>query len=433
VRGIAKPLHIWRVRAYHAHSMARRVVITGMSMITPLGAGLERTWDGLLEGRSATARLTRLDASRFKACAAGEVRDFEPGKWIEPKALRRMGRFTQFAIVAARNAWSDAGLALTDEQHLRAGCVLGNASGGIPEIEAGKEILTREGPSRLSPHMMPQITSNQAPGQVAIDLGLRGPISCVVTACSSGNNAIGMAARFIRDAQADVMVSGGTEASLAELCYGALDRVGAISREVEDPGSACRPFDLNRGGMVPAEGAGILVLEEESCARRRGARIYAEVLGCGNSCDAFHTLAPAPDGSGVMRCIVAALRDAGIDPAQVSYINAHGTGTKLNDEAETIGVKAALGHCASAVPVSSTKSMLGHMLGGSGGAEAVISALAISRGAIPPTINYETPDPACDLDYVPNTARETPVAVALSNSFGFGGTNATLILGRYSG
>jgi 3-oxoacyl-[acyl-carrier-protein] synthase II len=411
--------------------MARRVVITGMSMITPLGVGLEETWDGLIAGRSGTARLTRLDASRFKACAAGEVRDFEPEKWIEPKTLRRMGRFTQFAIIAARDAWRDAGLVLTDEQSLRAGCVLGNASGGIPEIEYYKEVLAKGGPSRLSPHLMPQITSNQAPGQVAIDLGLRGPISCVVTACSSGNNAIGTAARFIRDEQADVMVSGSTEACLAEICYGALDRVGAISREVDDPSSACRPFDLNRSGMVPAEGAGILVLEEENLARRRGARIYAEILGYGNSCDAFHTLAPAPDGSGVARCIRAALRDAGIDPAQVGYINAHGTATKLNDEAETIGIKAALGHHASKVPVSSTKSMLGHMLGGSGGAEAVISALVISRGSIPPTINYETPDPLCDLDCVPNTAREVPVAIALSNSFGFGGTNATLLLGRY--
>ncbi len=413
--------------------MVRRVVISGMSMITPLGLGLEETWAGLLEGRSGTARLKRLDASRFKACAAGEVRDFVPEKWIETKALRRMGRYTQFAIVAARRAWDDSGLVLSDEQSLRAGCVLGNASGGIPEIEVSKEILDAGGPSRLSPHLMPRITSNQAPGQVAIDLGLRGPISCVVTACSSGNNAIGTAARFIRDDQADVMVSGGTEACLAEICYGALDRVGAISREWDDPSSACRPFDLNRSGMVPAEGAGILVLEEESRARRRGARIYAEVLGYGNSCDAFHTLAPAPDGSGVARCIQAALRDAGIDPAQVGYINAHGTGTKLNDEAETIGVKAALAHHARKVPVSSTKSMLGHMLGGSGGAEAVISALVISSGAIPPTINYQTPDPACDLDYVPNTARETPVAIALSNSFGFGGTNATLVLGRYSG
>jgi 3-oxoacyl-[acyl-carrier-protein] synthase II len=413
--------------------MARRVVITGMSMITPLGVGLRESWDGLVEGLSATARMTRMEASRFKACAAGEVRDFLPEKWIDPKALRRMGRFTQFAIVAARSAWRDAGLALTDEQSLRAGCVLGNASGGIPEIESSKEILARAGPSRLSPHLMPQITSNQAPGQVAIDLGLRGPISCIVTACSSGNNAIGTSARFIRDDQADVMVSGGTEACLSEICYGALDRVGAISREWDDPSSACRPFDLNRTGMVPSEGAGILVLEEEGRARRRGARIYAEVLGCGNSCDAFHTLAPAPDGSGVMRCIKEALRDARIDPAQVGYINAHGTGTKLNDEAETLGIKAALAHHAREVPVSSTKSMLGHLLGGSGGAEAVISALVISSGAIPPTINYETPDPICDLDYVPNTARETPVAVALSNSFGFGGTNATLVLGRYSG
>jgi 3-oxoacyl-[acyl-carrier-protein] synthase II len=413
--------------------MARRVVITGMSMITPLGVGLQETWDGLLAGRSGTARTTRMDASRFKACAVGEVRDFLPEKWIERKALRGMGRFTQFAIVAARSAWRDAGLVLSDEQSLRAGCVLGNASGGIPEIERAKEVLDAAGPSRLSPHLMPRITSNQAPGQVAIDLGLRGPISCVVTACSSGNNAIGTAARFIRDEQADVMVSGGTEACLAEICYGALDRVGAISRELDDPGSACRPFDLNRSGMVPAEGAGILVLEEERRARRRGARIYAEVLGYGNSCDAFHTLAPAPDGSGVSRCIKEALRDASIHPAQVGYINAHGTATTLNDAAETLGIKAALAHHAKDVPVSSTKSMLGHLLGGSGGVEAIISALVISSGAIPPTINYETPDPACDLDYVPNTARETRVDVALSNSFGFGGTNATLVLGRYTG
>jgi 3-oxoacyl-[acyl-carrier-protein] synthase II len=402
-----------------------------MSMITPLGVGLEKTWDGLLEGRSGTSRLTRLDASRFHSCVAGEIRDFRPEDWIEPRPLRQMGRFTQFAIVAARMAWSDAGLELSEEQSLRAGCVLGNAICGLPEIEAAKELILDAGPSRISPHFMPQIIANQAPGQVAIELGLRGPLNCIVTACSSGNNAIGTAARLIRHGDADVVVSGSTEACLTDVCYAALDRVRVISGETDDSSRACRPFDLHRSGMVPAEGAGVLVLEEEQRARARGATIWAELLGYGSSCDAFHTLAPSPDGSGALRCMQAALRDARIEPAQLGYINAHGTATERNDAVETLAIKAALGAHAHRVPVSSTKSALGHMLGGSGGAEAVITALAISRGVIPPTINYETPDPACDLDYVPNTARQVRVSAALSNSFGFGGTNASIVLGEY--
>lgn len=402
-------------------------------MITPLGVGLEASWTGLLAGRSGIAAAHQLRGTRYAGRAAGEIPQFDPAIWIAPKRRRTMGRYSQLAVAAAHLAWRDAGIEISDGEALRAGCVLGVAAGGLPEIEAYKEALLDGRAKSVAYPLLPRMLPNQASGQVATALGLRGPVSCVSTACASGNNAIGTALHWIRCGDADLVVTGSTEACLSEICLADLDRMGVLSPETIRLDTACRPFDRARGGLVPAEGAGILVLEEEGRARRRGAHVYCELLGYGSSADAFHPVAPRRDGSGIATCIERALCDAHAIPERVAYVNAHGTGTVVGDEAETIGLKRAFGTHARRVAVSSTKSMLGHQLGGCGGVEAAIVALVVERGQIPPTINYETPDPVCDLDYVPNTARSVRVDLALSSAFGFGGTNAAIVVGRYAG
>jgi 3-oxoacyl-[acyl-carrier-protein] synthase II len=405
---------------------ARRVVVTGIGLVTPLGIGLEKTWKALCAGESGIARITRFDPTDYPTQIAGEVKDFDPAAFIEKKEIKKMDLFIHFAVGAAQLAAEDAGLKVTSENAERVGVYIGSGIGGLSSIETYHKVLQDKGPERVSPFFIPMTIINLASGQVAIRLGAKGPNSCAVTACATGNNCIGDAFRLIQRGDADVMVAGGAEAAVTPLGVAGFGAARALSRRNDEPTRASRPFDRDRDGFVLGEGAGVLVLEELEVATRRGARIYAEIVGYGMTADAYHITAPPDNGEGAVRCMELVIRDAGVAKEDVGYINAHGTST-FADKVETMAIKQVFGEHAYRIPVSSTKSMTGHLLGAAGGIEAAFSVLAIHRGLLPPTINLEHPDPECDLDYVPGHARETPVHVVLSNSFGFGGVNACLL------
>jgi 3-oxoacyl-[acyl-carrier-protein] synthase II len=414
--------------------MSRRVVITGIGMISPLGVGTEENWQGLLAGRSGIGRITKFDTTNFATQIAGEVNGFDPIRWIAARESKSMDVFVQFAVAAGAMAVEDSGLKIEGEFAERVGVFVGAGLGGITTIERTHDSLREKGPRHgISPFFVPGIIINLAPGQISIRHGAKGPNYSHVSACSTGTHAIGDAMRLIKHGYADAMICGGTEATITPLGVGGFNAARALSTNNADPAGASRPFDKDRDGFVMSEGAGIIMLEELEHAKARGAKIYAEMLGYAANSDAHHITAPAPEAEGAQRCMKLALNDASLRPEDIDYINAHGTSTKMNDMNESIAVKKVFGDHARKVMVSSTKSMTGHMLGAAGGIETAICALTVSRGVVAPTINYTTPDPDCDLDYVPNTAREVPVRTALSNSFGFGGTNACLILGRYDG
>jgi 3-oxoacyl-[acyl-carrier-protein] synthase II len=414
--------------------MKRRVVVTGIGLVTPLGIGREETWNALVAGKSGIGPITLFDTTDFATKFAGEVRDFDATRWIDKREARSLDRFLHFAIVASQLAMDDSGLQITDENAERVGVYVGAGLGGVASIERTHSALLEKGPRRgMSPYFVPMIIVNMASGLVSIRFGLKGPNMSHVSACSTGAHSIGEAARAIERGDTDAMVAGGCEATITKLGVGGFNAMRALSTRNEEPGRASRPFDLDRDGFVIAEGAGVLVVEELEHAKRRGASIYAELKGYGVSSDAHHMVQPPDGGEGAQRCMKVAFRDAQIDPSRIGYINAHGTSTKQGDIAETIAVKTVFGDHARRLAMSSTKSMTGHTLGAAGGIEAAFSVLALQRGILPPTINLDKPDPACDLDYIPNTAREVRVDAALSNSFGFGGTNASLIFTRYSG
>lgn len=413
------------------HTRERRVVITGMGTLTPIGIGLQAFWEALVAGKSGVGEITLFDASDLDTRIAGEVKGFDPSEYMERKEVRRMDRYAQLAVAAATMAIQDAQLDLDGIDRERVGCWIGSGVGGIQTLEDQARTLVERGPNRISPFFVPMMIANMASGQVSIMFGLKGPNACTVTACASGAHSIGDAFRIVQRGDADIMIAGGAEAGVSLLAMAGFCAAKALSRRNDEPERASRPFDAERDGFVMGEGAGILVLESLESALSRGARIYAELVGYGATADAHHITAPAPEGKGAAKAIRLALEDAGIEPHEVDYINAHGTSTELNDYFETLAIKAALGEAAAKVAISSTKSMTGHLLGAAGGVEAIASVMAIQEGIIPPTINYENPDPRCDLDYVPNAARRQPVRVALSNSFGFGGHNAVLAFKRY--
>ncbi|MEN9206710.1 MAG: beta-ketoacyl-ACP synthase II [Gloeomargarita sp. GMQP_bins_120] len=408
-----------------------RVVVTGLGAITPLGNTVADYWAGLLAGRSGIGPITLFDTSGHACRIAGEVKDFDPCGYLERRDAKRMDRFAQFAVCASLQAVQDAGLTITPENAAQVGVVIGTGVGGLRIMEEQHQVLQQKGPDRLSPFTVPMMICNMAAGLTAIHLGAKGPNSCPVTACAAGANAIGDAFRLIQQGYAQVMVCGGTEGAVTPLSMAAFAACRAMSLRNEDPQRASRPFDRDRDGFVMGEGAGVLVLEALSHAQARGARIYAELVGYGCTCDAYHITAPVPDGEGATRAMELALKDGNLRPDQVSYINAHGTSTPANDITETKAIKRALGDHAYQVAVSSTKSMTGHLLGGSGGIEAVATVLAVYHDRVPPTINLDHPDPECDLDYVPHQARAMLVEVALSNSFGFGGHNVTLAFRKF--
>ena len=413
--------------------MPRRVAVTGIGLVTPVGIGTEETWQALLGGASGIGSITRFDASEFSTRFAGEVKGFDPTRWISAREARSSmsDLFIQFAMAAGTMAMDDAGLVLEGELGERTGCFIGSGMGGVATIESTHLALQAKGPRHgISPFFVTQIIINLAAGQLSIKYGAKGPCYSQVSACSSGAHAIGDAFRLIQRGEVDAMICGGSEAVVTPLGVGGFAAMRALSTRNDAPAQACRPFDLDRDGFVLSEGAGILVLEELEHAKKRGARIHAVVEGYAANADAHHITAPAAEGEGVQRCMRSALADAGLVPENIDYINAHGTSTKMNDSTETLAIKKVFGDHARKLMVSSTKSMTGHLLGAAGGAEAAFTSLAVARGQIPPTINYTTLDPECDLDYVPNVAREVRVEHALTNSFGFGGVNACLIFGR---
>ncbi len=408
----------------------QRVVVTGLGAVTPIGNDVPSYWEGLATGRNGVAPITLFDASRHACRFAAEVKQFDPSGWLEPKESKRWDRFCQFGVVAAKQAIADSGLTIDDGNAQRIGTAIGSGVGGLLMMETQAQVLSERGPDRVSPFCVPMMIPNMATGLTAIALGAKGPSSAVATACAAGSNAIGDAYRLIQLGLADAMVCGGAESAITPLGVAGFASAKALSFRNDDPATASRPFDAERNGFVIGEGAGVLVLESLEHARARGARILAEVVGYGTTCDAHHITAPSPGGTGGAEAMRLALVDARLEPEAVDYVNAHGTSTQANDSNETAAIKSALGEHARRIPVSSTKSMTGHLLGGSGGIEAVASVLAIGHNLVPPTINYTTPDPACDLDVVPNQAREHVVNVVLSNSFGFGGHNVCLAFRR---
>ncbi len=409
----------------------RRTVITGLGILSPVGGDLATSWDNLVAGRSGIAKVEQMDASAYPSQIAGEVKNFDPETVYEKKHLRRYDRFSLFAVAAARQAWRDAGMHESDYDPTRAGCILGVGIGGLRTLEDNHAALLEKGPRRVSPFLIPAMISNLGPGNIAIDLNLQGVNYTVTSACTSGTHAIGEGHRMIRDGLQDIIVTGGAEAAITALGLGGFGRMKALSTRNDEPEKASRPFDRDRDGFVIGEGAGLLVLEEYEKAKKRGAKIYAEVAGYGFSCDAYHITAPREGGEGAVNCMQLALDDAQLAPERLGYINAHGTSTPINDPAETNAIKTVFGsHAHSGLLVSSTKSMTGHLLGAAGGLEAVVMAKVIESGIVPPTINLENPDEGCDLDYVPHEAREASIDSAMSNSFGFGGTNASVIFKR---
>ncbi|MCH6557967.1 MAG: beta-ketoacyl-ACP synthase II [Nitrospirae bacterium] len=409
--------------------VVRRVVVTGQGLVTPLGVGVEQTWKALCNGRSGIGRITRFDPAGYPCQIAGEVKGFDPAQFIEKKDIKKMDTFIQYAVGASRMAADDAGLKVTKDDADRVGVYIGAGIGGLPAIEHYHKVLLEKGPDRVSPFFIPMVIINLASGQVAIRLGARGPNSCAVTACATGNHCIGDALRIIQRGEADAMLAGGTESCISPLAVAGFSSARALSTRNDDPARASRPFDRDRDGFVLGEGAGVLVLEEFERARRRGARIYCEVVGYAMTSDAYHITAPPDDGEGAIRCMELAIQDAGVSKDDIGYINAHATST-FADKVETEAIKRVFGERAYRIPVSSTKSMTGHLLGAAGGVEAAFCVLAIHDGLVPPTTNLEHPDPECDLDYVPGQARSATVKVAMSNSFGFGGVNACLLFKR---
>ncbi len=408
----------------------RRVVVTGLGIVSPVGNTVPEAWANVIAGKSGIARVTRFDPSRLSSQIAGEVRDFDVSQYVPPKDARRMDRFIHFGMAAGLQAWKDSGNAITPETAERFGINFGSGIGGLPLIEDMHNELLKSGPRRISPFFIPGTIINMIAGNLSIMLGTKGPNLAMVTACTTSTHCIGEAGKAIRYGEADVMIAGGAEATVTELAMGGFASARALSTRNDDPAGASRPWDKDRDGFVLGEGAGAVVLEEYEHAKKRGARIYAELAGYGVSADAYHMTAPAEDGDGAFRCMSNALRDAGMGADGVDYVNAHGTSTPLGDIAETVAVKRAFGDRAKKIAVNSTKSMTGPLLGAAGGVEAVFSLLALHHQVSPPTINLQTPDPQCDLDYVPNTARQMTIRAALSNSFGFGGTNGTLVFRR---
>jgi 3-oxoacyl-[acyl-carrier-protein] synthase II len=409
----------------------KRVVVTGLGSITPIGNTLDEYWEGLLSGRNGIGPITLFDPSKHDCRFAGEVKGFDPHKYMERKEAKRMDRFAQFGVAASKQALADAQLVINDLNAEQVGVIIGTGIGGLKVLEDQQEIYLTRGPDRCSPFMIPMMIANMAAGLTAIHTGAKGPNNCTVTACAAGSNAIGDAFRLVQRGYAQAMICGGTEAAVTPLSLAGFAACKALSTRNDDPLHASRPFDIGRDGFVMGEGSGILLLEELEHAKSRGAKIYAEMVGYGMTCDAYHITSPVPGGEGAARAIALALKDGGITPDQVSYINAHGTSTPANDSTETAAIKKALGEHAYKLAVSSTKSMTGHLLGGSGGIEAVATVMAVANDKVLPTINLVNPDPACDLDYVPNTSRDQNVEVALSNSFGFGGHNVTLAFKKY--
>ena len=409
--------------------MTRRVVITGMGTVNPLSSDLKGYWQGLCAGKSGIAPIELFDTSAFKVRFGGEVKNFRAEDYLDTKTARRLDRFAQFALVASLFAIKDSGLDLAQEDPYRCGVILGSGIGGLNEYEEQHARYLQGGPGKISPFVIPKMMANAAPGNISIHLGLCGPNTAVATACASAANAISDAMRTIQREEADLMITGGTEAAITHMGLGGFVSARALSTRNDNPPAASRPFDKDRDGFVLSEGAGIIVLEELDRARRRGANIIAELLGCASTADAHNITAPHPEGSGAARAMKYAIRDARLNPEDIQYINAHGTSTQLGDEAETLAIKQVFGPHARKLAISSTKSMVGHLLGASGGVELIATAMSIRTGVIHPTINLDTPDPACDLDYVPNVAREVRVRRALSNSFGFGGHNCCLVIG----
>jgi 3-oxoacyl-[acyl-carrier-protein] synthase II len=410
---------------------SRQVVVTGLGVVSPLGCDLARFWERITKGESGIGPITKFDASGMETRIAGEVRELDLDAFVDRKEQRRMDPYAHYAMAAAKMAMADSGLDPSREDPTRAGVIVGSGVGGLWTLQTQHKQLLDKGPSRVSPFMIPMMISNMASGLIAIAYNLKGPNYGIVSACASAAHCIGDAIRQIKMGEADIMVAGGAEAAICALGISGFAIMKAMSTRNDEPTKASRPFDLHRDGFVMGEGAAILILEELEHARKRGARIYCEAVEMGATCDAFHMTAPPDDGEGAARAMAAALRRAGIQPEEVDYINAHGTSTPLNDRCETAAIKAVFGEHARRLMVSSTKSMTGHLLGAAGGIESVVCALTIRNGVVPPTINYETPDPACDLDYVPNQAREVPVRVALNNAFGFGGHNACLVFRKY--
>lgn len=407
-----------------------RVVVTGLGLVCPLGVRLGEVWQGLLAGRSGIRKISSFDTTGFDVTFAGEVPNFNPGEWIEEREAKRMDRFAQLAVAAASQAVQDAGLDFTKLDRDRCGVILGSGIGGLKELEDQNRRLIEKGPSRISPFYIPKLMANAAPGHISMKFGLRGPNFSTASACASANHALGSALRTIQYGDADLIVTGGTEATVTPSGVGGFAALKALSTRNDAPEKASRPFDKDRDGFVLGEGSGVLIFESLEHATRRGARILAEVLGFGQSADAFHITAPDEDGGGAILSLSKAMKDAGVHPEQVSYINAHGTSTPLNDKIETLSIKKVFGELAYRIPINSTKSMIGHLLGAAGGAEAVVCVLSIRDDVVHPTINRETPDPECDLDYVTTGARKLPVNVAMSNSLGFGGHNSTIVFGK---
>jgi 3-oxoacyl-[acyl-carrier-protein] synthase II len=412
-----------------------RVVITGIGLVTPLAVGTRESWEALLAGKSGIALITLFDTTQYRVKIAGEVKNWDPLVFIEKKKLKEIDRFIEFALGAAKLAVRDAGLELTDEERNEAGCFIGAGIGGLATLEKAKQTQLEKGPGRMSPYSIPGLIANMAAGQVSMAYGLRGPSYATVSACSSGAHALGEASEWIRRGKCQVMVTGGAEATVTPVGIGSFEAMMALSKRNNAPEKASRPWDKGRDGFVAGEGSGIVVLESLTRAKKRGAKIYAEVTGYGASSDAHHMTQPAPNGEGAQRSMRMALKDAGISPDQVDYVNAHGTSTGLGDIEESRAIEAVFGDHARSKKlwISSTKSMTGHLLGAAGALESAICALAISEGRVPPTINLDDPDPACTLDYVPHTARERHVRHVVNNSFGFGGTNCSLLLSRYDG
>jgi len=411
--------------------MKRRVVVTGMGVVSPIGIGVEEFKKGLFSGKSGVRRITLFDPSSYRSQIAGEVRDFDPRKYLSPKEIKRMDRFTQFGMVAAEEAIRQAGINFEEEDTSRMGVLVGSGVGGLSTIEREEGNLLRGGPQKVSPFLVPMLITDIASAQIAIRYRLSGPNLSISTACATGNHSIGEAFRVIQRGEADLMIAGGAEAAITPLGLAGFCSMRALSTRNEEPEKASRPFDRERDGFVIGEGAGVVVLEELNRARKRGATILGEIIGFGMTADAYHITQPIQDGRGIKEAMLRALKDAGVSPREVDYINAHGTSTPLNDRIETQAIKDLFGEHAYRVPVSSTKSMTGHLLGATGGVELIACLLALNEGAIPPTINYENPDPECDLDYVPNKARKLNIKIVLSNSMGFGGHNAVLIVKKY--
>ena len=413
--------------------MMRRVVITGVGLVTPLGTGTEKTWGNICAGKSGVGLISRFDTSDYKVKIAAEVRDFQADAFFDAKRAKNLDLFVQYGLAAAMMAAQDSGFSVTEENCERVGVITGCGMGGLPTIEQYHKVSLERGPRKITPFFIPMVIPNMPSGHISMEIGSKGPNLTLTTACAAGTHAVGEAYRHIQHGSCDIVVSGGAEAVICPLGVGGFSSMKALSTRNDDPTAASRPFDIGRDGFIISEGAGMLVLEELEHARARGAKIYAEVIGYGLSSDAYHIAAPPEDGEGGRRAMKMALRDAQLNPEQVDYINAHGTSTPLNDRCETQAIKDVFGDYARKLAISSTKSMTGHMLGAAGGIESVFTALAIHDRVAPPTINLDEPDPACDLDYVPKVAREMDIRVALSNSFGFGGTNGVIVMGRFNG